>query len=582
MNVTDIEQRITFAAVEPYFTKMREWALMTTVVPLAVVVVMWQQTDIILLSGWFLLIILGIFSRLAVIHAYRKRNVEYKYAETWRNRLLLLSAYLGLLWAFAIFTFFPESDNPHQIFLITLAVTLSVGSISAGTHWLPFYYFYGVPIMAALILRLLLVGSLPYIVLAAMMLFTLLASYNFARSLNAIVRSEMRLHYESEALARELQLKNAEAQEAVYAKSRILATASHDLRQPLHALFLLIDALKDETGEKRRQIFERIDLSLHTLRKMFDALFDMSRLDANVIQPEPVHFNIGRFLQNLYDEYKGNAGEKGLQLRFHSGEYTVYSDRILLERIMRNLISNALRYTYSGGVLIAARKRGEHILLQVWDTGSGIPRESQDRAFVEFQQLQNARQGEEKGLGFGLAIVRRLCELQDYPLTLSSVVGKGSVFSLTVPCGDPHKIVNPAAEKQLIWQQGGQKILVIDDDLQIRSAMAVLLRQWNFGVDIAGSAAEAIAEIKRADCLPNLILADFSLQDECDGVDAVMVLRRHFRVEFPAIIITGSTAPEALQRIESHGLALLQKPIQPAHLRSAIQHHLYSGVSHNN
>ncbi|MBD3641853.1 MAG: hybrid sensor histidine kinase/response regulator [Marinobacter sp.] len=578
MNDHEIEQRITLAALEPYIERMGQAALLMLVVPSSVVVVLWTQINQVLLVVWWLLMAAFIGGRYLVSSAYQQSSVDVSQAGIWGQRMLFFSLSLGALWSVAILAFFVENSPPHQVFVITIAVTLGIGSISAGTHWLPLYYGYGVPILLSLVIRLLLVGTLPYMALAAMMMLALLASVVFARKLNSIVRSEMRLRHETAELARQLRLKSREAEEAVYAKSRVLAAASHDLRQPLHALSLFFDALKEPQPEQEQvRIFNRIDSSIESLRKLFDGLFDMSRLDANVVRPEISHFDIRECLEDLCEEYRKEAGKRGLQLKLRACSCVIESDRALLERILRNLISNALRYTDSGTVLIAARKRRRSVLIQVWDTGIGIPYDSQEKAFSEFGRLQSASGRREKGLGFGLAIVRRLCELMRYPLSMQSRVGRGTVLSFQVPKGNPARMPDrTSAAPPPSWHNPGHRILVIDDDSSILSAMNTLLSSWGFEVVVAENYDDALRRLKTGPENLDLILSDLSLNGPDNGIEVVRKLRTLCDRRIPAMLISGTTNPDHLNLAETSGLRLIHKPISPTRLRGVIQHQLLS------
>ncbi|GGE53109.1 hypothetical protein GCM10007421_29440 [Halopseudomonas oceani] len=571
-----IERQITFDALAPHFVTMREWSAFTVLVPLTVVLVMWQWQPPLLLLGWFLLLLLGIYARFVLTRAYRKAEVTPDTAEPWHRGLLATSVYCGLLWVAAAFLFFVEASAPHQLFLVTLLVTLGVGSLSSGTHWLPLYYGYGAPILLALAIKLMLLGELPYMALALMVLATLIATVAFTRKLNGIVRSEMRLHYQGAALAEELQQQSEALQEAIHAKSRVLATASHDLRQPLHALSLFIDALKGVEDEREKvRVFGRIDQSLNAMRKLFDALFDMSRLDANVVQPEYSHFDVATMLAGLCEEYRDTAERHELQLRMHVPDVVVLADRALLERIMRNLISNALRYTHRGGVLISARRRGSQVLVQVWDTGVGIPADRQEQAFTEFQQLQHCNDERDKGLGFGLAIVRRLCALLDYPLQLRSEVGRGSVFSFSVPQGNPQLARRvEQGQEQSSWRAAGKLILVIDDDRNVLNAMETLLKGWRFSVLSCEHLDDALQVLRSGGRAPDLVLSDLHLGDGVNGVAAIAQIRALIDRPVAGLLVTGETSREQLKRAEESGLKLLHKPVRPLELRGAIQHQL--------
>ncbi|SFN60573.1 hybrid sensor histidine kinase/response regulator [Marinobacter pelagius] len=580
MNATEIEQRITFEALAPHFNKMREWAAITILVPLTVVLVLWNQMDRVLLSGWFVLVLAGIGARYLLTTAYQKQVVTHASAEPWHRKLLLLQIYLGALWAIAVFLFASTESVPHQVFMITLALILGIGSISAGTHWLPLYYSYGMPIKGALVAYFISLGEVAWFALAMMVAFAILASYSFAKKLNSIVRSEMHLRFETDNLADQLRQRSQELQTAIRAKSRTLATASHDFRQPLHALSLFFDALKGASSPQEEQrILGRIDASLDAMRRMFDALFDMSRLDANIIQPEPVDFDIEFFLVQLKEEFQEKAEQKGLILRLHTRPAVVRVDRTLLERVMRNLIANAIRYTRSGGILISARLRQDSVLVQVWDTGIGIPREAQDRIFVEFEQAHPSPHEDEreKGLGFGLAIVHKLCELMGLPLDLRSSEGRGSVFSLTLPAGDPTRIRHREDKApEPVWQASGHHILVIDDDLNVLNAMETLLRRWSFNVTAASSLPEAL---RKTHGRPDLVLSDFSLEGSQNGVEVIGSLRKRYGPDLPGIIITGTTSSRQLREVERSGLRMIHKPVSPARLRSLIQRQLTSTAS---
>ena len=374
----------------------------------------------------------------------------------------------------------------------------------------------------------------------------------------------------------ELLEQSDEARQAALAKSRFLAAASHDLRQPLHALSLFVDVLKESKSDaERAALIPRIELSLDALRKLFDALLDISRLDAKVVKPEFSHFDLVELLQSLAAEFRSAASEKNLTLRVHARTAVVVSDRLLLERILRNLIGNAIRYTESGGVLLSARKRGGTVLVQVWDTGVGIAPEYQDDVFVEFRQLHNAHRDRNQGLGLGLAIVNRLSELLHHPLELRSQPGKGSVFSLRIPTGDPRMmVVKEAGGAPHSWDLSGRRIVVVDDEREIRDAMRTLLSKWGCEVITAGSLTEAVQVLHEKGTIPELIISDLRLRDGCTGVEAIDGLRARFGAAIPGILVTGETASEQLCLAKDSGYELLQKPVQPIRLRAVIQQHL--------
>lgn len=571
-----LEDRIALEALDPAFRIVRRDSLSNILVPLIVIAVMWSQIDHGLLIAWGLLMILGIGIKYAIAAAYLRQDVPCADVNKWARRLSLPIVYFAVLWSSSVFLFYVDGSVTHQVFLYTWIIAMSVGSVFAGIYWLPFYYLFAPPLMGAMAIRLAMEGTLAHIALAAMILSGALALLSFAKLLNKTVRSEMRLRHTSDALAQALEEKTEEAQQATLAKSRFLAAASHDLRQPLHALSLFVDALKESKSEaERASLFPRMELSLDALRKLFDALLDVSRLDAKVVKPQISHFDLVELLKTLAGEFASAAREKNLKLKIHTRPSVVVSDRLLLERILRNLIGNAIRYTGTGGVLVSARPRKEDILLQVWDTGIGIPPQHQEQVFMEFQQLHNPQRDRAEGLGLGLAIVRRLCGLLGYPLELRSREGRGTVFSIRVPQGSAALLSpdgGPAAERR--WDLTGRCVLVIDDEVTILGAMKILLGKWGIEVVAAETLPGAIEALNERNHHPDLILSDLRLRDGSTGIEAIDRLRELYGPELPGILITGETAPEQLVAAKQSGYKILQKPVRPAQLRSILQHHL--------
>jgi signal transduction histidine kinase/CheY-like chemotaxis protein len=572
----ELDERITLEALAPAFRLVRRDALWNTLIPLTVIAVMWSRIDHRVLMAWGALFVVGGVAKYALAVLYFRREVIPAEARKWAWWLTAVALYHALLWASTVFLFYVDGAPEYQIFLITLLNVIGIGSAIAALYWYPLFYVRAVPIMGALVVRLAIDGTFAYIALAALLLLGLGGTASIARAMNNSMRSEIRLRHESAALNEALHAKTLEAQQATMAKSKFLAAASHDLRQPLHALSLFIDVLKEEKSEHERQkIFPRIDLSLEALRKLFDALLDVSRLDAKVVNPEYSHFDLAEVLKSLAEEFRSAAGEKGLKLRVHADSLIVISDRLLLERILRNLVGNAIRYTESGGVLLSARNRGDTVLLQVWDTGVGIPQEYKDEIFVEFRQLHNAHRDRNQGLGLGLAIVKRLCELLHHPLELRSQPGTGSVFGLRIAKGrQSMMVVKEALSPAHSWELSGRRILVIDDEREILEAMRTLLSKWGCEVISAESLAEAVNVLNEMQITPDLIVSDLRLRDGCTGVDAIESLRAQFGASIPGILVTGETASEQLNSAKGSGYDLLQKPVRPIRLRSAIQQHL--------
>lgn len=540
------------------------------------VAIMWSQVNHVFLIVWALLMAAAIAFSDYNAKVFLRQYDNGKVDKVWRIRFLLSPLVTGTLWGTAILVFYNYGSVEQQIFIITVAISISIIGVILGNYYLPAYYVHVVPIFSSLTICFAREATFTYITLAVMMVWALIFLLSFSKMLNQTMRSELRLRHESHALADALQLKTEEAQQATMAKSRFLAAASHDLRQPLHALSLFVDVLKESKSDSEREgIFPRLELSVDALRKLFDALLDVSKLDAKVVKPEFTHFDLAELLKILAEEFKDVADKKNLKLKVHASSSIIVSDRLLLERILRNLISNAIRYTDTGGILLSTRLRGENILLQVWDTGIGIPQDSKEEIFVEFKQLHNAHRDRTQGLGLGLSLVHRLCQLLKHPLELNTQYGKGSVFSICIARGNP-ALLPDKNDAPIVhsWNLTGRRILVIDDEHEILYAMETLLSKWGCEVVTADSLEEAIKKLAEREFLPELVLSDLRLRDNKTGVEAIDGIRETVGKSLPGILITGDTDQEQIKRVKQNDYELMQKPVRPAHLRSAIQHHL--------
>ncbi len=363
------------------------------------------------------------------------------------------------------------------------------------------------------------------------------------------------------------------AERANQAKSRFFAAASHDLRQPLHALSLFVAALKMRNQPPEAQtLIDNIAASTAAMELLFNALLDISRLDAGAIEAHPVHFPLQKMLLDLNHQFSAVAAEKQLHLRFRPCGATLYSDPLLIERILANLIANAIRYTDDGGILIGCRRRGRMVRISVVDTGRGIPPEQQESVFHEFVQLHNPARDRSKGLGLGLAIVSRLGRLLGHRVELRSRPGHGSTFSLDVPCGDARLIQPPAAAGVPGQIPADALVLLVDDESAILRGMAELFDNWNIDLVTAHSAAEAVQWLDSIGRVPDVIVSDYRLPDDTDGIEVIARLRQKFGRDIPAILVTGDTAPDTILRIGRAGFPLLHKPLRPAKLRALLTH----------
>ena len=374
-------------------------------------------------------------------------------------------------------------------------------------------------------------------------------------------------------LAEEEQVRLASLNHALAAanadKSRFLAAASHDLRQPVHAIGLFADTLVEqvEAGEARDMV-TRIQQSMRAMNGMLSELLDISNLNAGTTRASVTAVPITSVLLHIDNEFGSTARDRGLDLRLSAPDAWVESDPALLKRILQNLVANALAYTERGGVLVTARVRGGALLMDVWDTGVGIDAEHLPRIFDEFYQIGNVSRDRRKGMGLGLAIVRRLVDLLGHPLEVTSRVGRGTRFRLQLP-------IAPAAESfasvapMPLMNLTDKLALVVDDEPDVRDGMAAALAARGCNVIVAGSAAEAIATLTQTSSRPDFAVMDYRLEMQT-GLAALADIRAHLGWHLPALIVTGDTLASDLTRFAEAGEAWLIKPVSADALHRAV------------
>jgi signal transduction histidine kinase/CheY-like chemotaxis protein len=372
-------------------------------------------------------------------------------------------------------------------------------------------------------------------------------------------------------LERKVEERTHQLELANHAKSRFLAAASHDLRQPLHALGLFVAQLRVRmSASERKRIIAQIDAAMAAMNELFNALLDISKLDAGALSPEITEFPVAQLLARMERTFGGAAREKGLSLVVVRSRAWVRSDFILLERVLLNLVSNAVRYTARGSILVGCRRRGRHLRIDVCDTGPGIPEDQRENIFGEFYRLGQGDRHRQSGLGLGLAIVERLCQLLDHPIELASRLGRGSRFAVVVPAVPaPARPARPPAPVAVLPDLSRDKlVVVIDDDPLALNGMGGLLRSWGCRVVTADSEGAALDDL--ADGCPDLIISDYHLSAGGSGIEAIARLRGTFRSQIPAFLVSGDINPERLREARASGFHLAHKPVDPMTLRAML------------
>ncbi|MCW2236869.1 hybrid sensor histidine kinase/response regulator [Azospirillum canadense] len=375
--------------------------------------------------------------------------------------------------------------------------------------------------------------------------------------------------------AREAQ---AEAEQANRAKSRFLAAASHDLRQPMQSLFLFTEVVRGHVAtHEGRNALTMLERGLDTLKSLLDSLLDVSRLDAGVIKAEVAEVALGPLLEEVAASYAPIALSKGLSFTVDAACSTaIASDRTLLARMLRNLVENAVRYTDDGFVRLRCRAdaKTKRLHITVEDSGVGIPKEHLDRIFEEFHQVGNPERDRAQGLGLGLAIVERLSALLDHPVEVRSEVGKGSAFTIAVPLATGTSV--PSAPVGTALERSGRDRLavLVDDDAIVLLGLRAMLQDWDYEVLIAGSTDQALERLKEAGRSPDIVVADYRLRDGRVGTEAILRIRELVGAQVPGVILTGETGAECHRDAQAHGLGLLHKPVTPRQLHGMLEEHL--------
>lgn len=394
--------------------------------------------------------------------------------------------------------------------------------------------------------------------------------------LGMVARSFDTLKRDLIAQDRALRLAKERAERADRAKSQFLAAASHDLRQPLHAMQMYIAALKHGLRKSANlDIVDKVESVSITAGRLLNSLLDVSQLEAGAIKPQFEEFPVQEMLRRLALSFTPVAQKKGLELRVVPCSASVRSDPALLERIVGNFLSNAIRYTPEGKVLVGCRRRGDTLVIEVVDTGIGIPQDQINAVFEDFRQLHNEERDRGKGLGLGLAIAQRLAACLDHRIECRSAPGRGSRFGVLVERRDGH--ADNAREAPLHTAPDrlpDARIMLIEDDETVAESMIRLLETWQCDVVWASSAREALDSIGRMPAKPDILLADYRLPGGQDGAQVAMALQLAAGRAIPTIIVTGESQVGELREISELGYTVLRKPVRPAKLRSLINHYL--------
>ena len=480
----------------------------------------------------------------------------------------------AIAWGSAPWLFFPTGNLPLTSLMLLLLLGISSGGVASLAPYRPALFRFIVPLLTGLAAALLWQRDVTHLFLALCTLAYLYVNLKFGLQQNRLLTDALRARFEKEDLAQRLAEQVRIVEHASLEKTRFFASASHDLRQPLHSLGLFGSAILARLASTPDEPLARNMMHcVDALEASFSSMLDVSKLDAGVVEVKAEPVALVDIFRRLQVNLGQQAESQGLALRFKPGCKWVYADAALLERMLGNLVHNALKFTQTGGVAVLARTRGQRVSVEVWDSGRGIEEKEMPRIFDEFYQVGNLERDRSKGLGMGLAIVRRVARLMNVQVQVHSRPGRGTVFRLLLPRAAAN------AEKTLPHAGEGSKaaspllplrVLVVDDEETVRTSTAAALRLYGLQVDVADSLFQAREIAARPGHRLDALITDFRLRNEEDGIQVAAELRALLGWKLPVLLVTGDTAPERVRQAQQSGLRVLYKPVKAHDLVEAL------------
>jgi len=555
-----------------------------------VAIVLWlfrAAAPMTLWAPWLLAFTMLWLLRVLMLRGYRRAvrlpDVDWR---LWHGVWVSATLASGALWGLTGWLYYGLGNSLEKTGLVIVIYSYCIAAVPVlANHRSIFIAFVALSFVPTLA-RIALVGGEDGYTLAGELAFIVSLTTLLVRSYGQALRRVTDLKLRADDLLSQLVVQKRAsdaarqaAEIANRAKTQFFAAASHDLRQPLHAMGLFAEALRQRTHEPDvARLVNSINESVDALEGLFSELLDITRIDSGGVTPQPVSFRLEDIFRRLRLHFEPSAFEKGLALRLRGGAHVAHADTLLVERILRNLVANAIRYTDDGTVLVGCRRRGDRLLLQVWDTGVGIAAEEQSRIFEEFYQVpgrQTVTADQRKGLGLGLAIVARLAALMEVPLAMRSRPGHGTVFMLELAVGSDAATTGTEActdRSRAAPTLAGRTLLVVEDDAAVRQGLEVLLVAWGARVFSFASAAALRSAYGglSVPAAPDLLITDYRLETGSTGVDVIAWLRARHGSRLPAVVVTGSTTAGLEIEAQQHDFHLLTKPVVPNKLRAMV------------
>lgn len=550
-----------------------------------VVILMWwmlsDQVNLASLSVWALLMVSGLLVTYSNARTNLRGGIASERAPAIVRRMVLERLFYGVGWGGLGFLALGSVESFYSFLVLSTIAGVTSSTMSAFAPVLLLFVITIVPTIALITFKVFLLGDPAFYAFGVTFVVYVFALLGQAFQSSQETRAAIDLRFENIDLLHHLNAKTKiaegaqrEAEHANAAKSMFLASASHDLRQPIHAQGLFLDVLsRTPLDQRQRELLNATVAAREASSEMLNTLLDFSRIEAGVIEPRIQAFNVQPILNKIEREFFQQADSKGLSYRSRESSLAVVSDPSLVELILRNLVSNAVKYTREGGLLVNVRRKGAVGVFEVWDTGVGIDPSQQESIFKEFHQLENPERDRSNGLGLGLAIAQGLAYLLGSAITLQSVPQRGSVFRLEVSLAtddwQPTRSVAPSVHA-IPWNPvlPNVRVLVLDDDPVICRGMVQLLNDWGCACEASQSIEEAIQ--RALTFRPDIVVSDYRLREDSNGIEAIFSLRTLLGNTLPALLITGDTGPDQLRDAMASGIPVLHKPVSSSQLFHAL------------
>ena len=597
------KEKILAGVMAAVYRQVPQSVLVSVVGAFALVMVLWHSMSRHALMAWFMLILVESLARVRLAYKFRRAVEVVDEVRHWARRWVALAALAGLLWGAAGFIFFSNDQPLHQVVLVAVVLSVAFGSLTLYASHPPAFYAFMLLTVIPLIARMVWEQDPTYytaaVVMAAVFFFTVFYGRNFGDAVFESVKN----NYENEVLVDQLMVEKRlaedarrEAENATRSKTQFFAAASHDLRQPLQAIGIYVSLLKKRATGPLEPLVNNMSTAVESLSKLVEELLEISRLDSGSIQPKVDQVSLDEMFSLLEQEFTPLAASKGLSLRVRRSGHAADSDPLLLQRVIRNLLANAIRYTQRGGVLLAARARGGLVSVEVWDTGPGIRQTEVDRIFEEFYRGESSKaENSGTGFGLGLSIVKRICGLLGHPLIVTTRPGTGTVFRVEVPLSVAPlrpKRSTPETMDIVLRSLEGHTFVLLEDNAEILNSLTRLVRSWGAEViPSTGFNAQLIKEISLHNRIDG-VLADHNLgPHSISGVEAVVRIRELVGSPVPVVMLTAVQAAEvvadfqramlarialnpaqaaAMSRSRTEEPPVLQKPTTPAVLNATL------------